>query len=446
MIPMKRGLLLLLLCLQTCVLFAQSGGGHLVYKPAVPAPEGQRFLFVLDLSDGMEKLKGASETTIQDLIFNGAYGQMRTGDTYGVWGFNREIYSGQFPMQVWDSRKPSQLATVAAAFLADADYGKSADMKLLLGQLNLVIQSVSNVTVFVVSDGYTSMTGTPFNKQINDVYKKRRRERASAKSPFVTTLIAREGIIASYSVTIGGEPILLPERPLPAIVQNNTAAPTAPSTNAPKIVITTPAPKPAPTQEPSPAASQTPAVAKLDGTTTIITQSPPPKSIYIVARTNRAEVTFAPATSAAATIAVVPAATNVPPVATATPPTPTLPESAPTPAVAKTVVSQKSESTTPTSAAENKSLISAFTPDPLPVAARERSSEPAPTQTPVPAATLAPVQAVAAPVPTGIGGGWLIAFGGFLMATALFLVFVVLRRLRPSAHHGSLITQSMDRR
>src|SRR6185503_610933 len=79
------------------------------------APDGERFLFVLDTSSGMEGLQGASETTLYELITTGVGGYMRAGDTYGIWNFNKETYAGNLPMQVWDPKRARQLATIAAA-------------------------------------------------------------------------------------------------------------------------------------------------------------------------------------------------------------------------------------------------------------------------------------------------------------------------------------------
>src|SRR6185295_17969941 len=183
-----------------------------------------RFLFIVDTSSGMERLKEQNETTIYDLVRSGLFGQMRTGDTYGLWTFDKETHAGKFPMQVWDAHRASQLATIAAAYLSGQNYENSDDVKRLTDLLTTVIRATSNLNVFIISDGSSNMRGTPFDKAVNTEYRKQRRERSSAKQPFVTTLFARGGSITNYSVVVAVRPILLPERPLPAVAVTTKAA------------------------------------------------------------------------------------------------------------------------------------------------------------------------------------------------------------------------------
>src|SRR5262245_45215758 len=121
---MKRTLLLIIVWLAGLVTPSQPAVAATDPTPP-PAPDAQRFLFVVDISGDMERLQAANETALYELLFSGVYGQMRTGDSYGLWTFNKETYTGRFPMQVWDARKPSQLGAIAAAFLNQQNYEKS---------------------------------------------------------------------------------------------------------------------------------------------------------------------------------------------------------------------------------------------------------------------------------------------------------------------------------
>src|SRR5262245_13940589 len=82
-----------------------------------PWPGAERFLFIVDISAGMEDLQAANEATLYDLLRKGIDGQMQTGDTYGLWTFNKETKAGQFPMRVWEAKKAMQQGTIAAAFI-----------------------------------------------------------------------------------------------------------------------------------------------------------------------------------------------------------------------------------------------------------------------------------------------------------------------------------------
>ena len=82
------------------------------------ALDGERFLFVVDMSADMEKLQAATEATLFDLIGTGIHGYMKPGDTFGMWTFNKEMTAGKFAMQTWDPRRAKQQATMAAAVAA----------------------------------------------------------------------------------------------------------------------------------------------------------------------------------------------------------------------------------------------------------------------------------------------------------------------------------------
>lgn len=400
------------------------------------APDEERFLFVVDMSADMEKLQPATEATLFDLIGTGIHGHMKPGDTFGMWTFNKEMTAGKFAMQTWDPRKAKQQATMAAAFVSGLTYEHSSDLKAVTQRLKSVIHSVSNVTVFIVSDGDAPMKGTPFDKTINAEYKRQRKARSSSKRPFVTTLIARDGWIIDQSVTVAGDRINLPPRtlpapptpPPPAVAQVTNSVVASPVVQAPPITIARPAPRaviitkpPAetpPLPDPTPAA---PAVAE----TTVVTANPPPNTPIPAA---------APPTPAAspAEIAtqesILAAAGNNP----AIQPPKAIPSTSPaTPNPGVQAVS--------TSAIEN--ALAALIPQPIPVAAREPTSAVVETNT----QSSATIQGMGLPAASSTNPIWMLAFGGILLTAALLLGAGVLRRGRP-AEGASLITRSMDRR
>src|SRR3989442_501287 len=173
----------ILLCVAVAAASAPARAAGVVVEPA---PDGARFLFIVDMSSSMEYLQTAIEATIYELIGSGLAGQMRVGDTYGLWTFNKETYAGGTPMRVWDPRKSTQLGTIAAAFLNNQPYEKSSNLKQTISTLTGVIRAVSNLTVFIISDGGSPMRGTPFDTTVNADYKKKSKDRSQAKRPFVT--------------------------------------------------------------------------------------------------------------------------------------------------------------------------------------------------------------------------------------------------------------------
>jgi len=405
-------------------------------EPLAP-PDGHRFLFIVDMSEDMESLKDPLEATLYDLLRSGIYGQMLTGDTFGLWTFDKQPHAGKFPVQVWDARRATSIGAIAAAHLSNHNYEKSADLKPVTDLLMTVIQAVTNLNVFIISDGDTAMRGTPFDKAINAEYKKKRRERSSAKRPFVTTLIARDSQIVSNSVVIAGQPIFLPERPIPAAVSAKTAAP--PPNHAAGIVLsnivmsgaTATAPSAAPPQKPLAVAPlMTNAGAIIEPSSSVVAKSEIPRTavIQIITKSNNppAAIERTPSEPRNADAALATEST-------------TANNSAPEPAPA-VADPPAPEAAAPPPEQSPHDALAAILSSPITVAARERHPEP---ETVNSAPPVVPVAGLA--VPPVLGAGFFLTFGSLLMAAAMFLLFVVSRRLRP-ASGSSLITQSMERR
>ncbi len=427
-------------------------------------PDGERFLFILDMSEDMERLQATSENALYELIGTGVNGHMRTGDTFGLWTFNKETQAGQFSMKIWDHRRAIQQATVAAAFVSGLNYEKTSNIKDVTEKLRSIAHAVSNVNALIITDGGTSMRGTPFDKEINAAYKSRKSERRTSKRPFVTTLIIRDGWIIDQSVAIAGERIALPDRrPPPSFVQpaapQKAVVPAAVSTNS--IIVTRAAP-----------VVSTPVIAQTPAPAPAAAQVPPPlpepkKVMVITSKTNSPEALPAPMVAnakpeapASAPATPITAASPAPPqpappakvlevasqasLLAATPPARATPTSAPPSAQSVAPVAR------PAAVSVIDGAIATLLPEPMTVAAREVSSPSADASTPAPVPVPTPLpnptlQGMGLPGQQHTGGGWLLVVGGFLLGAALLLAVSVLRRGRASAG-ASLITESMNRR
>lgn len=435
---------------------------HAAQNPAFTYPEadpnGERFLFIVDLSENMEDLQAENESALYELIGGGIFGQMRTGDTFGVWTFNSEAFPGRFSMKVWDQKRAIQQGTVAAAFISSQNYEKSSNIKEVMKQLKPVIHSVSNLNIFLISDGGSGMSGTPLDKAINADYKSRKSDRRRAKKPFITSLVVREGWIVSHQVVIAGEPIRLPNRrqpPRPATTDVRPAQNSNATVLASITITNTPAPKK------MVIVTKTNAPAPAPATTAAVTPPPAPETNMIVVVTPTA-----PAASATATVTS--PATNAP-VRTAPPVVPQtevasqasilaalretdnssnkaeatsastgIPKPAATSVSANPPAAQVAATPVPSSVIE--SVLAKVQPEPVRAAAREpgAASEPA-------SSGPAPALGNAVPGLPPSFGNWWMAVGGFLAGATVLLAFSVLRRGRAPAG-PSLITRSMDRR
>ena len=433
----------------------------------IPAsPDGERFLFVVDTSSDMADLQTATENSIYEILRNGVGGHMRSGDTFGMWTFNKTTTAGRFPLQIWDSRKSTQQGTIAASYLNDLTFEKTSNTKELVENLYQVVRVVSNLTILIYSDG-ALMRGTPFDKEINEGYKKERSARRQLKRPYVTSLIARDGRIISAHVNVAGQALSLPDRlalAAPEIVATPARAPGASNkvaTARPPAATANPARSTGPTPSPAtasqatalsaPAPGPAPAPAPAGASPIVAAEAPRPKVVQIVTLTNSTPSPEPPAlTVAASTETFAPEATAGAPgsaqvaqaalrhasnALTAVVPGAPL---APTPTAPPSVPAIRT-------APPGQSLLHSLSPEPMPVAAREPDSG-TPDAGMANAASPTPLLATAHPAASG--GSiliWMAVFGGVLMVLTLGLLVVVLRRGRAPTH-GSFITQSMERR
>jgi hypothetical protein len=454
---------------------ARGGGGTAASLPR-PAPDGHRFLFVVDISLGMRATDSANRQALFEMLFTGLDGQMRTGDTFGLWLYNDKLHAGDFPMQIWDGKDPLAGATLATKYLREQTYAGRSRPNVLMPPLQNLIKGVGDVNVLVISHCKPALEGTPFDTNIAAIVRRKRLDREQAQKPFITALVARGGTIVTGAVVIPGEPMLLPQRPPSVLAAKATNSPVQPvQTAKPKGVLhslsgaeariqgselrsagvdpATRNPKPgAVTSNPEPEAANPgpPQPA-----------APHPKVLEIVTRPNVATNTVAaveppvqsPTTNPSLAI-ISAAATPI----VAAPPTPanaTKPQnpgaaglsSAAQPGTAASRLDSgiatanleprlPSAGTAPgfSTTAIVTSLARALEPEPLPVAAREPGAN---DRTPATVAVVAP-----APGPSAM---LLLTIGIVLLAACVGLLVLVLRRLRPR-QQGSFISRSMELR
>jgi hypothetical protein len=488
---MKRTTLLSLICgLSLAALAASPPPATSGRKPAGPrpAPDGSRFLFILDTSASMKSISEAERQALFDLLFSGMDGYMRTGDTIGVWTFSDEVSAGKFPMQIWDSDHPVEVASRATKFLRGQEFAGNNQVEELMSKLTSVIRAVTNLNIIILSDGDTKMLGTPVDADINAAYATRGKERKAAKKPFVTSLIVQDGRIARGAVTLPGESIQLPQRAAAKLAVK--AVPAATNTPSPRATVAPIPPKPRADAVPAGATtSETNAQAAADLKSPPVDASSPnftPANDAIAAQPvetpstaavieglatfpvetrGRSGETVAPTPSAPArkVLTIITHSNSVPAkvepeIAAASSPTNSteivalaktnstaavVSSSPPPPAQAPTTIASPSvgEPTTPSATIESKPSVYAITPSSMVVAARESVGASASTSQ-SPENTVAMMHVPAQPA---LGAIPTLVIGGILLAMSLFLLGIALRRIKPTTQ-GSFITQSMHRR
>lgn len=237
-------------------------------QPAVRKVDN-RFLFVFDTSADMKRRVAAVQNAIKGILATSANGQLHSNDSIGVWTFDQQLQTGQFPLQRWNSDHAVMMASTINSFVGSQRYSKTTSFDVLLPLLNKVVQSSERLTVVVFCDGYGEIHGTPYDTGVNQVFQQRQSERQKARQPIVIVLHSQLGQYVDCMVSFPPQPVSFPEfppfpEPEPAAPKVAPAPPRPPV--PPLIIIGTPvtnrvpppAPKPAPTNPPPPTAVSTP--------------------------------------------------------------------------------------------------------------------------------------------------------------------------------------------
>lgn len=403
-------------------------------KPKPPEPTGNRYLFIVENSSAMERRDESTRQTVFEFINTGLRGRMLPGDTFGVWTFNSQPET-RFPMQVWDSSTRLDSATRVNIFLKDLGYHKRGNFERVWRDLQAVVASVNELTVVLVTDGSDRITGTPFDREINNTYRELGNELSTKKQPFITAFVMREGSCVAFSVTHPGEALVLPApsekaRVRPATLartENNSSseepAKSTPSTNTlprrvPAIIVTresvarendpigpshatTPTP-PAPIPTASTATPQTTPAAVPP--VALPASNPPtaPTAATTTVSTSQLTAVSAPITAVSQPVSLPsPPTPTAPPVKAASLQPPALPtpkKPAPVPVAASSVVAATA-SVAPTAVPANGALTPLQAPDPTALPIPKLS--PIPTQSqPTPASSS--LNATSSPTLTGV--------------------------------------------
>jgi len=375
-----------------------------------PAPRHRmenRFLFVIDTSSAMKARTNGVEQAVNELLASGMEGELRKGDTIGLWTYNDRLDT-DFPMEVWSEEGKEGILKEVRAHLGHVRYEKHAHLEKALPAILQVVAGSERLTIILIFDGYDLIKGTSFDKDINALHKRYAGEFRSASKPFVTILAAHYGAVFDYTINYPGS-LMVPHTadPLPP---PETNAPPVAAASAPPPEGQAPPPSVAPNPPPVELAPPTPARIQivLSGSDFAHhTSAPPPTNNNVVAVVTPTPVPVAAVVS------------NAPPPAE---PAPVAGQAAP----ANVAPPEPQRALSSAAIVANFAKSNAVAPTSVP-----RRSTPVPVSPAVVAATTGQLAVM-----------FIIAVS--LLTIAVALVLILLRRWR-GGPQPSLISQSIDR-
>jgi len=215
---------------------------HLAFPlSAQPPPQKEnRFLFIINTSSAMRRMTNGIQAAVLGLLKSEMQGQMRDGDTFGLWTYDDQLHTG-FPMQVWSKQNQNAIVQTATNYLAQSRYQNRPRLDKVLPAARQLIAQSRVITLIFIFDGSETMQGTPFDKDINDLHKEFGRQMRADNIPFVTVLAARDGHVFDYKVRTPSSAAVPPTADLFNPAETNAVA-TLAATNPPPPAAVAPKP------------------------------------------------------------------------------------------------------------------------------------------------------------------------------------------------------------
>ena len=142
---------------------------------------GGRWLLVFDASSTMKKRLPGTEAAVRRFFSARAEGQLKDGDSIGVWAFDQQI-DGRFPAFDWTADGSAESVSNLLAYLRGQRYRTDSKIGILAAPLDHVVAVSSNLTILIFCDGQSELVGTPYNLGVNKIFQSSRAERKKTAS------------------------------------------------------------------------------------------------------------------------------------------------------------------------------------------------------------------------------------------------------------------------
>jgi hypothetical protein len=155
----------------------------------------------------------AVRQSIAALLRTDMEGQLHDGDELGLWTFNNELHTGEFPLVKWNTTARDSIVQGVEAFLEKQRFGKSSDFSKVMPHLMEVVKSSKRITVILFSDGDEVIEGTPFDEALARSLREHANLLKGKSVPILTVLRGYEGRLIGHTISNPPWPVEFPEFP-----------------------------------------------------------------------------------------------------------------------------------------------------------------------------------------------------------------------------------------
>jgi len=200
---------------------------------APPSAVGNRYLLIFETSRSMQRRSEGALKAVQQLLVSGMGGQLRRGDSLGIWTYDEELHAGAFPVQPLSPETQRSTVGRALTFLKQQSYEKKANLPAVMPALQRLIKDSPLLTIILVSDGEQKIYGTQFDQQVNENFSRWQNQQQDARMPFLTVLRSKAGVLTDFSVNPAPWPVEMPPLPKDLAVVDNIKKQAPAQTNKP---------------------------------------------------------------------------------------------------------------------------------------------------------------------------------------------------------------------
>ncbi|NOS72503.1 MAG: hypothetical protein HOP33_21600 [Verrucomicrobia bacterium] len=211
---------------------------------AKPKPKQEnRFLIVLNTSSAMSRRSENMQNVAGNLMASGLKGEMKNGDTLGVWTYNETLHTGQFPLRKWSIQARQDTAAALVEFIKQQKFEKRTRFTNVMESLSALTKISERLTVLILTDGAETISGTPFDNEINASFKLNEADQRKAKMPFVVVLRSEKGKFIGHTVNVPPWPVEFPKFTPEPVVITPPKPPPEEQVVVPSLIISNPPPR-----------------------------------------------------------------------------------------------------------------------------------------------------------------------------------------------------------
>lgn len=172
-----------------------------------------RWLLAIETSADMAPRREALMITLEKLLLSGFDQRLQPGDTIGVWTFDHQVTTGQFPLQTWYPGQGPKIADMLREFLQTCSWQHRGEPALVPPLAQIVARQSARFNLLLFCSGERPLAGTPFDESVNRAVQAIRRQQRRLRQPVVIVLRAENGDWKLYTIGQPPWPVEIPALP-----------------------------------------------------------------------------------------------------------------------------------------------------------------------------------------------------------------------------------------